>query len=249
MLSGASLPFAAAWPPQTATATGRQAPASQETPQCGSPELTRLLEAVGSLEIEEAWTTFVGAYSAIIAHTCHKVVSDTDAAMDGYAYVLDALCEDGFRRLRAYVPQPGTRFTTWLVVVVRRLLLDHYRRRYGRSRSADASHREEHIVRRRLVNLVAAELDPEQITTPGTQSTDFDIRLQELMDALRRAIDELAPADRLLLTLRFDDGCSVRDVAETIHAPSVFHVYRRLDATLSALRRALARRGIESPDP
>jgi hypothetical protein len=52
-----------------------------------------------------------------------------------------------------------------------------------------------------------------------------------------------------LLALRFEDDRSVRDIARTLGLPSVFHVYRRLGSTLSILRRALEKRGIDSAEP
>ena len=169
--------------------------------------------------------------------------------MDGYAFVLEALREDCCRRLRAYIPDGRTRFTTWLVVVTRRLLLDHVRRRYGRPRSDDDARRAEHAARRRLEDLVAAEVDPDLLTAPAANSPDTEVRRRELAAALRRTLDELSPADRLLLALRFEDGRPVREIARIVGFSTVFHVYRRLDAVLGALRGALARRGVSDPEP
>lgn len=220
------------------------------SPQAPSlpPELSRLLSASEQLKQEEAWGEFVTTHSSILLHTCRAVVHDRDAVMDGYAHVLEALREDGYRRLRAYVPRATTRFTTWLVVVVRRLLLDHYRHRYGRPRSGDAARHEEHRARRRLEDLVAAEVDPDQLTTTST-APDLGIRREELTELLRQALEELAPADRLLLALRFEDERPVQEIAATMQLPTVFHVYRRVTAVLAHLKRALARRGVEEPEP
>jgi RNA polymerase sigma factor (sigma-70 family) len=169
--------------------------------------------------------------------------------MDGYAYVLEALREDCYRRLRAYTPDPRTRFTTWPVVVTRRLLLDHQRRRYGRPRSTDDARRAEHATRRRLEDLIAAEVDPDRVASPAADSPDAELRRRELAEALRRALDELDPADRLLLALRFEDDRPAREIARIVGLPTVFHVYRRLGTVLAALRRALARRGVSEPEP
>jgi DNA-directed RNA polymerase specialized sigma24 family protein len=49
--------------------------------------------------------------------------------MDGYAYVLEALRSDDYRRLRAYAADGRSKFSTWLVVVARRLCLDLHLRR------------------------------------------------------------------------------------------------------------------------
>lgn len=211
--------------------------------------LSRLLNATEGMEREEAWADFVAANSPILLHTCRTVFHDRDVAMDGYAAVLEALREDCFRRLRAYTPDARTRFTTWLVVVARRLLLDHYRRRYGRSRSEDDVRRAERVTRRRLEDLVAAEVDPDSLTPSTTNSPDAAIRRRDLANALRGAVEELDPHDRLLLALRFEDDRSVREIATMLGLPTVFHVYRRLAAVFAALKHALARRGVSEPEP
>jgi RNA polymerase sigma factor (sigma-70 family) len=213
------------------------------------PALFRLLNAAEGAELDEAWAEFVATHTGILLHTCRTVVRDRDAAMDSYTYVLEALREDCCRRLRAYAPDPRTRFTTWLVVVARRLVLDFHRRRYGRPRSEDEARRAERATRRRLEDLVAAKLDPDQLTTSSTNSPDAALRHRELADALRSALGELHPSDRLLLALRFEDDRPVREIAGTLGLPTVFHVYRRLGAALDALRGALARRGVEEPEP
>lgn len=167
--------------------------------------------------------------------------------MDAYAFVLEALREDDCRRLRAYAPDGRTKFTTWLVVVTRRLALDHVRQRYGRSRSDDDAQLAEQATRRRLEDLVAEEIDPDQIAG-ASESPDASVRRSELRSALRAALEALAPADRLLLALRFEDERPVKDIARTLGFPSVFRVYRRLGVVLDLMRRTLARRGVEEPD-
>ena len=221
-----------------------------DSPQAATlpPVLARLLGADGA-QRDAVWAEFVATYSGLILHTCHGVAHDHDAAMDGYVGVLEALREHDCRRLRVYVPMAGVSFTTWLVVVARRSLLDQRRQRYGRSRSDDGTRRAEHDVRRRLEDLVIAELDVDQVTASDGDDTDLAIRRQELADALRRSLDELSAAERLLLALRFEDDRSVREIAAMLGLPTVFHVYRQLNATLSVLRRALLRQGVEEPNP
>ena len=214
------------------------------------PSLARLLSARDGTLADKAWEEFVAAYSSLFLHTCRSVTRDRDTAMEGYAFVLEGLREDQFRRLRAYVPEPGTQFTTWLVVVTRRLLLDHHRHRYGRSRSDADPRRAQHLARRRLEDLAASAVDPDELATDAPAGMpDLVVRRGELSQALQSALEELTPSDRLLLALRFDDDRSVRDIAATMGLPTVFHVYRRLGTALSALKRALARRGVHEPEP
>jgi RNA polymerase sigma factor (sigma-70 family) len=212
------------------------------------PALERLLCAQGP-DRDAAWAEFLAQHSGLLLHTCRMVEHDRDAAMDGYAHVLEALRENDFRRLRGYVPDGRTRFSTWLVVVVRRLLLDHYRHRYGRPRSERESRRADHLVRRRLEDLVAAEVDPDELEAASAGRPDTAVRRAELADALRSALAELPPADRLLLALRFEDERPVKEIASMLALPTVFHVYRRLAAVLAVLKAALARRGVETPEP
>ena len=213
------------------------------------PELSRLLGAREGPEQDEAWGTFLASHNSLLIHTCRTVVRDHDAAMDGYAHVVEKLREDCYRRLQAYTPHLTTRFTTWLVVVARRLLLDYQRHRYGRPRSDNGTRRDERAARRRLEDLVATEIDPEQLATSSSNSPDAGLRREELTRALRQALDEIDPSDRLLLALRFEDDRPVREIAVAMKLPTVFHVYRRIGSALSELKRALARRGVEEPEP
>lgn len=213
------------------------------------PTLVALFDTAPGAEQDEAWSRFVSTYSGLLLHTCHTIARDHDAAMDGYVYVLDALREQDCRRLRAYRPLPGVSFTTWLVVVARRLLLDFQRQRYGRPRSEDTGRRAEHDARRRLEDLVGAEIDVDRIQGPDRASADRSVRQRELAGALRQALDELPPSDRLLLALRFGDERPAREIAATIGFPTAFHVYRRLASVLAGLKVALLRRGVDESTP
>lgn len=209
--------------------------------------LSRLQSASEGAERETAWADFVATYSDVVLHTCRSVVREHDAAMDAYAFVLEALQQDGHRRLRAYAPDGRTEFSTWLIVVTRRLVLDHVRQRYGRPRSEGESHRAEAATRRRLEDLVGEEIDPDELAG-ASNSPDAELRRAELTSALRQVLDELEPRDRLLLSLRFEDERSIREIARIVGLPTVFHVYRRLGAVLGEVRRRLVQRGVEGPD-
>jgi RNA polymerase sigma factor (sigma-70 family) len=211
--------------------------------------LLRLQNAADADECDEAWTEFVATYSETLLHTCRAVARDRDAAMDAYACALEALREDGCRRLRAYVPEPDIKFSSWLVVVTRRLVLDYFRRRYGRSRSEDEGRQQERRARKRLEDLVADEIEPDRLVDQSSDEADAGIRRQQLGVALARALAELDPADHLLLTLRFEDERPVREIARMLGFPSVFHVYRRLGSVLTKLRHALESRGVDAAEP
>jgi len=212
-------------------------------------ELARLLTAGDPAAHEAAWTEFVRAHSRLLLHAARVIGRDYDAAMDAYAYVLEQLRADDHRRLRAYAADGRSKFTTWLVVVARRLCLDHHRQRYGRARDPGNPATEARAVRRRLADLVAEEIDPVEIQAPNNAAPDAGLEVVELSVALASALGELAPRDRLLLALRFEDDHSAREIARLMGFPTPFHVYRRLRTVLTALRLALGGRGVDGANP
>ena len=213
------------------------------------PDLRRLLETAPPRDPEYAWKEFIEGHSRLVLHAVRSVATDHDDAMDAYTYVLEQLRANDFARLRTYVADGRSKFTTWLVVVARRLSLDHLRRAYGRVREVHTdSARAEQLVRRRLRDLSG---DDVELATIAATSSDADemIRIAELRASLDVALESLAPADRLLLALRFDDGLSVQQIARILHFPTPFHVYRRIDGITATLRRILGARGIEGAAP
>ena len=210
-------------------------------------ELVSLLAADTDPARDEAWAAFVHAYTAQILRTARSLGGDADSAMDRYAFVLDRLREDGCRRLRAYVRPGAGEFALWLAVVVRRLCLDHYRERYGRARpNTGGTAGPERAGRRRLVDLVADRTDPSLLAGPGHTAPDEVLVQAERMRALSAALDRLAPADRLMLRLRFAEDLPAREIARLMRFPTLFHVYRRLDRVLRELRRTLDQLGVEA---
>lgn len=217
--------------------------------------LSRLLDAHTPARADAAWGDFVAIHSRLLLHVVRRLTSDRDAAMDAYARVLERLREDDFRRLRAYVPDGRSRFTTWLVAVVRRLCHDWHRERFGRARADGSARAHEARERRRQLTSLALDVGVEEFTealdagTPEQDGADERLRAHELLDALDAVLATLSPADQVLLRLRFDDGLSAQQIARTLHYPTPFHVYRRINALLAQLRAMLRARGIESSVP
>ena len=207
-------------------------------------ELATLLNASDPPTREAAWDAFVAVHSRLLLHTARSLNHDYDTAMDSYTYVLEALHEDGHRRLRAYSADGRGKFSTWLVVVARRLCLDYRRHKYGRSRDPSREGRESHAARRRLVDLVSDEID---VTNAVPTETDpaIDLQQREQSATLESALRALSPRDRLLLTLRFEDELSAREIAQVTGMATPFHVYRRLNHVLDALRATLRGRGLD----
>ena len=211
-------------------------------------ELTRLIEATDAPARDDAWARFVAAHSRLLLHVARSLTADRDATMDGYAHVLERLREDDCRRLRGYVPDGRSKFTTWLVVVARRLCLDFHRHRYGRSDDPAPDALAAHAARRRLADLVAGAIEPEQLAASAADPASA-LQAEELHRALGAATARLGATDRLLLKLRFDDDLSAREIAGLLALPTPFHVYRRLNALLQELRRVLQQRGIHEAEP
>jgi RNA polymerase sigma factor (sigma-70 family) len=214
---------------------------SRRTP----PELERLLAASPGASFEEAWTEFLQEYSRLILYVARSFGGPYDAAMDRYAHVVERLRQNDCRRLREYTADGRGRFTTWLLVVARRLCVDEARQRYGRLRGGSAeSHRE----RRALADLVAAEVDPDALA--GSTASPEDLAHASVLNGkLGTAIAALEPADRLLLRLRYHDEVPVTDIARICSFPNVFHVYRRLNGIHETLRRSLGQAGIRDAAP
>jgi hypothetical protein len=96
------------------------------------PALTRLLDARDPGGEDVAWREFVHTYSTLLLQVARSTAATRDATMDSYTFVLEQLREEHCRRLRAYTARNGARFSTWLLVVAKRLCVDFHRRRYGR---------------------------------------------------------------------------------------------------------------------
>jgi RNA polymerase sigma factor (sigma-70 family) len=212
-------------------------------------ELAALLAAGTEAEREQAWAGFARVYTPTMLRVARSLGGDADSAMDRYTFVLERLREDDCRRLRAYLRPSAGDFTLWLVVVVRRLCLDHHRTRYGRSReSAGPQEKADRGTRRRLVDLVADQTDPSLLAASAGTAPDEQLVRAERMGVLAAALARLSASDRLLLRLRFAEDLSARQITGIMRFPTIFHVYRRLDAVLRDLRVTLGRSGIE-PGP
>jgi len=135
--------------------------------------------------------------------------------------------------------------------VVRRLCLDHHRHHYGRSRDGPAGDlpQAERAKRRRLVDLVADQIDPALLAAPAHGVPDALLARSELARALSLVLEGLPPRDRLLLRLRFGEDLPAREIARLMSFPTLFHVYRRLDKVLVALRTQLQELGVDGSEP
>jgi len=205
-------------------------------------ELSELLRPGAAADRDAAWAAFLEAHSRLLLSVCRSMGRDHDGAMDAYTFLLDQLRRDDFHRLRGYAADGRGKFTTWLVVVARRLCLDFARQRYGRVREHTSS--EASVTRRRLVDLVAEDLEAAGAGRDPAPGPDQAVLDAERADGVQAVLGALDPRDRLLLKLRFDDNLPAREIARLMDFPTPFHVYRRVNALLTGLRAVLARRGL-----
>jgi RNA polymerase sigma factor (sigma-70 family) len=212
-------------------------------------ELTHLLDHLEPSARDEAWAAFVQANSKLILYVARSLGGDHDDVMDRYTSVLEQLRRDDFHRLRAYGADGRGKFTTWLVVVVRRLCLDHQREKYGRARSNDEGREAGRRMRGRLVDLVADGVEITELVDTSTGGPEERLRALQLDDALKSAVATLEPDDRLLLRFRFEDDLSASEIARLMSCRSQFDVYRRLRHVLGTLRTVLLSRGVGDPAP
>jgi RNA polymerase sigma factor (sigma-70 family) len=207
--------------------------------------VARLLAAETEPDRDACWSVFLEEYNRLILHCARSLGGSHDAVMDRYAHTLEQLRRDQFRKLRGYAADGRGKFTTWLVVVVRRLCLDQVRNQYGRDRSGNPENGQQ---RRELADLIAGELDPDILSSDAASAEDT-LRTSELQEQLNDAVERLEPGDRLLLRLRFQDEVPVAEIARISSLPSVFHVYRQLNRIYEELRKALRDAGVTDATP
>ena len=171
--------------------------------------LTRLLEASGPSEEQQAWESLVRQHSRLLLGACRDSGRGYDQMMDRYAYVLEQLRADDYRRLRVFSSDGRTKFSTWLVVVARRLCVDYHRTRYGRSRSGSDTEPQvidSLLMRRRLADLIGVDVDDTKLPDRSAPDPESALAASEIGDALGRAVGKLSDQDRLLLAMAIERG-------------------------------------------
>ena len=209
-------------------------------------ELLALLRARTPNERDTAWELLVADHTGLLLSVARSFGGDRDQVMERYAFILEKCREADFRRLRAFESNGSATFSTWLVVIAQRLCHDHHRARYGRRRDKgdDSDARDTRALRRALVESVGRELDAELLSDASDDAPDVTTIRAERADILRAAVGALAPRERLLLALRFEDDLSAARIAQVLQLPTPFHVYRQLNSVLMRLRAALEARGV-----
>lgn len=93
-------------------------------------------EALRAGDPDKAWDLFLGRYRRLIFAAIRHYAHDHDEVMDAFADVCSGLRRDDLARLRKYWDRPThtARFTTWLMTVVHRLVIDWGRQHTFRKR-------------------------------------------------------------------------------------------------------------------
>jgi RNA polymerase sigma factor (sigma-70 family) len=207
-------------------------------------DVESLLAAADSAAQDRAWGVFLRHHSDVVLRVAGAMGGGHDAAMDRYAFVIDALRRDNCRRLRAYEPDGRGTFDTWLAVVSRRLCFDEHRRRYGRAQSEDTQAAAERLARRQLADLVGDVLGLETLESDADSVPDIELERAERHAVLDAALALLDVTDRLILRLRFENDLSVPEIARLMHVDSPFKMYRQIDRVLALVRKHLEAAGI-----
>jgi RNA polymerase sigma factor (sigma-70 family) len=214
-------------------------------------ELASLLATSDDLSREKAWRVFLDTFSPLILHAARSASTGYDDGMDAYAAALDALRADDCRKLRGYSADPRSKFSTWLVVVVRRICIDAQRERFGRASQKEKTDgiSDERAARRRLATLTGAAIELESLPDSHGERPDAELRRNDLHEQLESVLADLDERDRLLLTLRFVDDLPARRIAELQGWPDQMIVYRRINQLTALLKQKLLSRGVDSPIP
>jgi RNA polymerase sigma factor (sigma-70 family) len=87
----------------------------------------------------------------------------------------------------------------------------------------------------------------EAVPDDSTLDPETQLCRRETQEALETAVAVLSAQEQLLITLRFVDGRSVREIARTMHYRTPFQVYRKLKKLLATLRQKMEAEGVFSP--
>ena len=233
----------------TRPTTAHRALASRmPTPSTSLPALELLFAPPDDMARDKAWAEFLVGCSDTLLRVARIMGGDEDAIMDRYAFILDALRRDDYRRLRTYANDGSSSFDTWLAVVARRLCTDEYRGRYGRAQSESETTTARRAVRRNLGDLLGGELGLDELLS-NDDAPDAALEKKEWRAVLDGALAALETEDRLILRLRFEDDVSVPEIAKLLRLGSPFSVYRRIKRILAGVRRTLEGAGIKDAAP
>jgi len=151
------------------------------------------LVPLGKGDCEKAWDLFLSSHRGLILATVRRYLQDYDDVMDVFARVCERLRDDRLARLRRYTEKPQeshtARFSTWLVAVLRNLILDWFRQRDGRKQLSNAARalppRQRHIYESVFLDGRSHVEAYELLTSRGEHTLTFGQFLKELTATYR----------------------------------------------------------------
>jgi RNA polymerase sigma factor (sigma-70 family) len=102
-----------------------------------TPSSEPTLDRIRAGDLDGAWNTFVDRYRRLIFAQIRRATTEPDDVMDIFAHVCERLRENDLARLKtfAFATEQRASFATWLVAVLRNLIVDWFRARDGRPRA------------------------------------------------------------------------------------------------------------------
>jgi RNA polymerase sigma factor (sigma-70 family) len=185
----------------------------------------------------ERFDTNLAVIDLAIARVCRDAGLRGADAEDFASNVKLALLSNDYAIVAKF--EGRSSFATYITVVIRRLLIAERRLTEGRwSPSA------ERVPRPRLVPF------DDELEVAGDASADERVRLldskrrsAEASRVVRQAMDAMTVEDRVILRLRYVEGKSIADISRALDVAQR-PLYRRIEALLADLRRALRHAGI-----
>lgn len=99
-----------------------------------SKPIESVLATLRSGDPSAAWKTFLNEYASLVMRIVRHHVRGEDDRSDCFLFVCERLCANQCARLLKFDPEGTARFSTWLTVVVGRLVIDWRRQHIGRER-------------------------------------------------------------------------------------------------------------------
>ena len=103
------------------------------------------------------------------------------------------------------------------------------------------------LLRKRLIERVAHEVDVASLGDPRATNPSTELEAAEIRTGLYKALSTLTAHERLLISLKFDQEASFREIGELLGLPSRFHSHRQLRKVLQKLRKYLEEGGFDGP--
>ena len=202
------------------------------------------LQALRAGDSDKAWDSFIGEYRALIFATIQHYTHDHDEVMDVFAEVCCGLRRDSLARLQKYWDQPThtARFSTWLVTVVRHLIIDWMRQHVVRRQAhfpATLSSLQQRIVEFVFIQhrshvetyeLIRSTIDP------ALSFADFVRQLRATYRAIDQTRGGAAARDMLGAPPIFVSDDAVEIAAEDVPDPvEILDAHERIAGALSSL--------------